>query len=99
MTDREACATFSVEGEDHTLGNALRFVLNKSPHTALCGCSVPHPSEEVVNVRVQTTGALPAAQVRVYALSWSRHSRDSACCPRSACMEGRSGFRCLGVGG
>jgi len=45
MPDREACATFSVEGEDHTLGNALRFVLNKSPHTALCGCSVPHPSE------------------------------------------------------
>jgi hypothetical protein len=64
MDKREACATFSIEGEDHTLGNSLRFVLNKSPHTALCGCSVPHPSEEVVNVRVQTTGVLPAAQVR-----------------------------------
>jgi DNA-directed RNA polymerase subunit L len=91
MPDREACATFSVEGEDHTLGNALRFVLNKSPHTALCGCSVPHPSEEVVNVRVQTTGALPAAQVHVHASPWSRQQRDSACCARRAVHAGAPG--------
>jgi len=87
MTDREACATFSVEGEDHTLGNALRFVLNKSPHTALCGCSVPHPSEEVVNVRVQTTGALPAAQVRI---PLHPGLETAACRPCSVLVEARS---------
>jgi DNA-directed RNA polymerase I and III subunit RPAC2 len=63
MAGDSANATFSLEGEDHTLGNSLRWVLNKNPHTALCGYSVPHPSEEVVNIRIQTTGELPAAQV------------------------------------
>ena len=87
--------TFSIEDEDHTLANSLRFFLNKkwvccaafrggrstvsgrppiqpalpphravvcplcllrSPHVALCGYSMPHPSEELVNMRVQTTG-------------------------------------------
>lgn len=28
-----------------------------SPHVAFCGYSMPHPSEELVNLRVQTTGA------------------------------------------
>eukprot|EP00850_Spirogloea_muscicola_P024128 SM000447S16137 [mRNA] locus=s447:10056:10759:- [translate_table: standard] len=49
-------ATFSLADEDHTLGNALRVVLNQDPRVAFCGYSVPHPSEARVNVRVQTTG-------------------------------------------
>lgn len=59
---RDSNATFSLEGEDHTLGNSLRFVLNRNPQVAFCGYSVPHPSEELVNVRVQTTGDLTAVQ-------------------------------------
>ncbi|GIL65114.1 hypothetical protein Vafri_18931 [Volvox africanus] len=55
-------ATFSIEEEDHTLANALRFFLNKNPHVAFCGYSMPHPSEEIVNVRVQTTGQITATQ-------------------------------------
>ena len=50
-------ATFTLENEDHTLGNALRHVLNGNPAVELCGYSVPHPMERRVNVRVQTTGA------------------------------------------
>ncbi len=50
-------ATFTIESEDHTLGNALRYVLNANPAVSLCGYSVPHPMERKVNVRVQTTGA------------------------------------------
>eukprot|EP00798_Chlamydomonas_sp_ICE-L_P015976 gene15976-22106_t len=54
--------TFSVEDEDHTLANSLRFFLNKNPHVSFCGYSMPHPSEELVNVRIQTTGEVTATQ-------------------------------------
>ena len=47
-------ATYALEDEDHTLGNCLRFQLNKNPAVALAGYSVPHPMERKVNVRVQT---------------------------------------------
>mmetsp|Transcript_20427 Transcript_20427/g.28298 ORF Transcript_20427/g.28298 Transcript_20427/m.28298 type:complete len:117 (-) Transcript_20427:69-419(-) len=63
MSAQDTCLTFTLEGEDHTLANALRYVLNKNPYTELCGYSVPHPSEDLVNVRVQTNGDVPAAQV------------------------------------
>ena len=29
-----------------------------SPHVSFVGYSIPHPSEKVVNLRIQTTGAL-----------------------------------------
>lgn len=89
----QAEATFALQGEDHTMGNALRYMLNKSPHVAfavsslqklsslnsrrstllsasagahvtrlLQGYSVPHPSDEVVHIRVQTTGDITATQ-------------------------------------
>lgn len=32
-----------------------------SPHVAFCGYSIPHPSEKVVNLRIQTTGDISAA--------------------------------------
>jgi DNA-directed RNA polymerase I and III subunit RPAC2 len=51
-----AGATFAVEQEDHSLANALRFFLNKDPRVSFAGYSMPHPTEDVVNVRVQTTG-------------------------------------------
>lgn len=55
-------STFALTEEDHTLANSLRFVLNKDPRVSFCGYSVPHPSENRVNIRVQTTG-LPAREV------------------------------------
>jgi DNA-directed RNA polymerase I and III subunit RPAC2 len=35
--------------------------LPSSPDVAFCGYSIPHPSEKVVNLRIQTTGATSAA--------------------------------------
>ena len=52
--------TFTLKDEDHTIGNAIRYMLNKNPQVALAGYSVPHPMERSVNVRVQTTGEVTA---------------------------------------
>ena len=50
-TDTDTDATFTLRDEDHTLGNALRFALNKNPHVAFCGYSVLHPSSTLVRTR------------------------------------------------
>mmetsp|Transcript_9963 Transcript_9963/g.27128 ORF Transcript_9963/g.27128 Transcript_9963/m.27128 type:complete len:104 (-) Transcript_9963:94-405(-) len=46
--------TYQFKGEDHTLGNALRYMLMKHPDVEFAGYTVPHPSEPYMNVRVQT---------------------------------------------
>ena len=50
------CATYTFDGEDHTLGNLLRYSLIKNPEVEFCGYSITHPSEHTVNMRLQTTG-------------------------------------------
>ncbi|BAF29370.1 uncharacterized protein [Oryza sativa Japonica Group] len=55
VTDSTA-STFSIVEEDHTLANSVRFVLNQDPRVAFCGYSIPHPADNKVNIRVQTTG-------------------------------------------
>lgn len=45
--------TFCLGDEDHTLGNALRHVLIQDKNVNFAGYSVPHPSEPVVQIRVQ----------------------------------------------
>lgn len=47
-------ATFVLTDEDHTLGNALRYMLMRNPDVSFCGYTVPHPSEAKVHIRVQT---------------------------------------------
>lgn len=46
-------ATFVLEDEDHTLANSLRLMLNGNPAVSFCGYSSPHPSQRLVNLRVQ----------------------------------------------
>jgi len=48
-----SAATFVVNEEDHTLGNALRYVLMKDPKVEFCGYSAPHPSEDKIHLRIQ----------------------------------------------
>ncbi|XP_010510474.1 PREDICTED: DNA-directed RNA polymerases I and III subunit RPAC2-like [Camelina sativa] len=55
-------ATFTLGEEDHTLANAVRFVLNQDPRVTVGAYTIPHPSLESVNIRVQTTGD-PAKEV------------------------------------
>ena len=50
----EHAVSFQIEQEDHTLGNALRYFLNKNPDVELCGYTIPHPSETKMNIRIQT---------------------------------------------
>ena len=50
------CATYTFKGEDHTLGNLLRYALIKNPDVEFCGYSITHPSENEMNLRLQTTG-------------------------------------------
>lgn len=61
-------ATFTLYNEDHTIGNTLRYVLNKKPEVSFVGYSVPHPAEAKMNLRLQTVGP-PATDVLVDALS------------------------------
>ncbi|KAF3555053.1 hypothetical protein F2Q69_00011990 [Brassica cretica] len=70
----DSFASFTLAEEDHTLANAVRFMLNQElvllllsfnpflPRVTFAGYSIPHPSLECVNVRVQTTGD-PAREV------------------------------------
>ncbi|XP_031561711.1 DNA-directed RNA polymerases I and III subunit RPAC2-like [Actinia tenebrosa] len=60
--DDETCATFVMHEEDHTLGNSLRYIVMKNPNVKFCGYTVPHPSENKINFRIQTNG-VPATDV------------------------------------
>ncbi|CAL1294158.1 unnamed protein product [Larinioides sclopetarius] len=51
------CRTFIFRNEDHTFGNALRYIISKNPEVEYCGYSVPHPSIHDINFRIQTKGA------------------------------------------
>ena len=46
-------ATYSFVEEDHTLGNIVRNQIVKNKHVEFCAYAMPHPSEQIVNVRVQ----------------------------------------------
>ncbi|EIE22071.1 RBP11-like subunits of RNA polymerase [Coccomyxa subellipsoidea C-169] len=61
-TGADTGVTFALEDEDHTLANSLRHLLNRNPHVSFVGYSIPHPSEKVVNLRIQTTGEISAVE-------------------------------------
>ncbi|KAK2169113.1 hypothetical protein LSH36_12g15025 [Paralvinella palmiformis] len=48
-------AIFTVNKEDHTLGNAIRTQLLKDPQVLFAGYKVPHPLESKFVLRIQTT--------------------------------------------
>mmetsp|Transcript_16823 Transcript_16823/g.19075 ORF Transcript_16823/g.19075 Transcript_16823/m.19075 type:complete len:110 (-) Transcript_16823:1607-1936(-) len=50
----ECSKTFIIKGEDHTLGNSLRYTLMRDPAVMLCGYTIPHPMEDNMNMRIQT---------------------------------------------
>ncbi|KAK9455533.1 hypothetical protein V1511DRAFT_498029 [Dipodascopsis uninucleata] len=55
-------ASFRILQEDHTLGNALRYIIMKNPQVEFCGYSIPHPSEAAMNLRIQTYGEITAIE-------------------------------------
>jgi len=56
------CASFQFENESHTLGNALTWIILKNPMVELCAYTIPHPSEPLMNLRVQTYGEISAKE-------------------------------------
>lgn len=58
----DTAASFEFKNEDHTLGNALRYIIMKNPDVEFCGYSIPHPSEAVMNIRIQTYENTTAVQ-------------------------------------
>jgi len=50
----DTAVSFQIEKEDHTLGNVLRYFINKNPDVEFCGYTIPHPSETKMNIRIQT---------------------------------------------
>lgn len=55
-------ASFQITDEDHTLGNALRYMIMKNSEVEFCGYSIPHPSENKLNIRIQTYGGITAVE-------------------------------------
>lgn len=47
---------FTIEKEDHTLGNMLRCQLLKDPRVVFAGYKKPHPLEHCIILRLQTNG-------------------------------------------
>ncbi|WWC85330.1 uncharacterized protein L201_000193 [Kwoniella dendrophila CBS 6074] len=70
--DYSAC-TFCLWQEDHTLGNALRWIIMKDPDVEFCGYTAPHPSEPKIHLRIQMYDGLSAVNCLRKALS---HLRD-----------------------
>ncbi|GAM20361.1 hypothetical protein SAMD00019534_035360, partial [Acytostelium subglobosum LB1] len=62
VSDRPDCATFIFVDEDHTLGNSLHYVLMKNPKVDFSGYSIPHPSDNKLNLRIQTKGNVTAQE-------------------------------------
>ncbi|KAJ1675889.1 RNA polymerase subunit AC19 [Spiromyces aspiralis] len=54
-SDDLTSVTFAIADEDHTLGNALRWAIMKNSQVDFCGYSIPHPADNIMNVRIQTT--------------------------------------------
>ncbi|PPQ73489.1 hypothetical protein CVT24_007818 [Panaeolus cyanescens] len=63
-----SAATYQIHDESHTIGNSLRWMLMKNPKVEFCGYSVPHPSENVINVRIQMYDNLSSLDALITAL-------------------------------
>ncbi|CAA6671461.1 unnamed protein product [Spirodela intermedia] len=48
-------ASFTVEREDHTIGNIVRMQLHRDPNVLFAGYKLPHPLQYKIIVRIHTT--------------------------------------------
>lgn len=56
--------TYKVELEDHTLGDLLRIFLLKNDEVKFAGYRLPHPLENVLEIKVQTNDRHPNMAVK-----------------------------------
>ncbi|VDM59160.1 unnamed protein product [Angiostrongylus costaricensis] len=62
-------AVFTINKEDHTLGNLLKHQLLKDPMVLFAGYKNPHPLEHKILLRVQTTGQTTPADALINAIT------------------------------
>src|SRR5690606_32205660 len=62
-------AIFTINKEDHTLGNMIRAQLLKDPSVIFAGYKNPHPLEHKIVIRVQTTTDSSPVQAFNHALT------------------------------
>ncbi|VDM65420.1 unnamed protein product [Strongylus vulgaris] len=62
-------AVFTINKEDHTLGNLLKHQLLKDPMVLFAGYKNPHPLEHKIVLRVQTTGQTTPADALINAIT------------------------------
>ncbi|KAI6148582.1 DNA-directed RNA polymerase [Pisolithus tinctorius] len=63
-----SAATYQIFDETHTMGNALRWMIMKNPKVQFCGYSVPHPSENLIQLRIQMFDGLSSLNALLEAL-------------------------------
>jgi DNA-directed RNA polymerase II subunit RPB11 len=51
----ENSVTYRIELEDHTIGDLLRIYLLKNKEVKFAGYRVPHPLDDILEIKVQTT--------------------------------------------
>ncbi|KAJ8596151.1 RBP11-like subunits of RNA polymerase [Rhizopogon salebrosus TDB-379] len=64
-----SAATYQIFDESHTIGNALRWMIMKNPKVEFCGYSVPHPSENLIQLRIQMYDGLSSLNTLIEALN------------------------------
>ncbi|KAI0492740.1 hypothetical protein KFK09_027016 [Dendrobium nobile] len=47
-------ASFTIEREDHTIGNILRMQLHRDPNVLFAGYKLPHPLQYKIIIRIHT---------------------------------------------
>mmetsp|Transcript_2219 Transcript_2219/g.6468 ORF Transcript_2219/g.6468 Transcript_2219/m.6468 type:complete len:171 (-) Transcript_2219:1639-2151(-) len=77
-TGQAGSRTFAIGDEDHTLGNCLRHVLIQNQKVAFAGYSVPHPSEPIVHLRVQTAKGSAKGSTKAGSVGGSSRRRRRA---------------------
>ncbi|KAF8641562.1 hypothetical protein HU200_067750 [Digitaria exilis] len=55
-------ASFTIEREDHTIGNIVRMQLHRDPNVLFAGYKLPHPLQYKIITRIHTTSQSSPAQ-------------------------------------
>ncbi|XP_008645930.1 DNA-directed RNA polymerases II, IV and V subunit 11 isoform X1 [Zea mays] len=62
-------ASFTVEREDHTVGNILRMQLHRDPNVLFAGYKLPHPLQYKIIVRIHTMSQSSLTQAYTQAIN------------------------------
>lgn len=59
----QSARTFVIENEGNTLGNVLKNIIANYPEVEFCGYTVPHPTEDKIHFRIQTSNNIKAIDI------------------------------------